>query len=148
MAMCAPALSPASATADALNPSAADCAFTHAIAAKLGDSGERGRIRVSTRNTPTAAEIRITDTGIGIPADVQPRIFDPFFTTKDIGKGTGQGLAIARSVIVDKHAGALDFETMVGKGTTFILRLPHAPAGGAHASNSGIGTAAGVALVN
>jgi signal transduction histidine kinase len=56
---------------------------------------------------------------------VQSRIFDPFFTTKEIGKGTGQGLAIARSVVVDKHGGTIDFETQEGYGTTFILRLPH-----------------------
>ncbi|HAV63812.1 MAG TPA: hypothetical protein DCY13_15785, partial [Verrucomicrobiales bacterium] len=52
------------------------------------------------------------------------RIFDPFFTTKGVGKGTGQGLAIARSVVVDKHQGTLTFETARGKGTTFIIRLP------------------------
>ncbi len=53
-----------------------------------------------------------------------PRIFEPFFTTKGVGKGTGQGLAIARSVIVDKHRGTITFETEPGKGTTFIVRLP------------------------
>ena len=56
---------------------------------------------------------------------VRTKIFDPFFTTKEIGKGTGQGLAIARSVIVDKHKGSIDFETVLGEGTTFIIRLPH-----------------------
>jgi two-component system NtrC family sensor kinase len=55
---------------------------------------------------------------------VRTKIFDPFFTTKEIGKGTGQGLAIARSVIVDKHNGSIDFETVLGEGTTFIIRLP------------------------
>ena len=69
-------------------------------------------------------EIQIGDTGGGIPLEVRAKIFDPFFTTKEIGKGTGQGLAIARSVIVDKHAG-IDFETVLGEGTTFIIRLPH-----------------------
>jgi signal transduction histidine kinase len=71
------------------------------------------------------AEIRIQDTGSGIPEKVQSRIFDPFFTTKAIGKGTGQGLAIAHSVVVDKHNGSIHFETEEGKGTTFIIRLPH-----------------------
>ena len=52
------------------------------------------------------------------------RVFDPFFTTKEVGKGTGQGLAIARSVIVTKHGGTLTFESEVGKGTTFTIRLP------------------------
>ncbi|HZO91988.1 MAG TPA: ATP-binding protein, partial [Chthonomonadaceae bacterium] len=69
-------------------------------------------------------EIRIADTGTGIPEAVRPRIFDPFFTTKEVGKGTGQGLAIARSIIVDKHGGTLEFETDIGRGTTFIIRLP------------------------
>ena len=69
-------------------------------------------------------EIFVRDTGTGIPDDVRARIFDPFFTTKEVGKGTGQGLAIARSVVVDKHGGTLNCETEQGKGTTFIVRLP------------------------
>jgi signal transduction histidine kinase len=56
---------------------------------------------------------------------VRARVFDLFFTTKEIGKGTGQGLAIARSVVVDKHGGSIDFESEEGKGTTFVIRLPH-----------------------
>jgi signal transduction histidine kinase len=79
---------------------------------------------VQTRNCPEWDEIRIQDTGSGIPEKVRARIFDPFFTTKEIGKGTGQGLAIARSVVVDKHGGTIHFETEEGKGTTFIIRLP------------------------
>lgn len=73
---------------------------------------------------PTWAEIIIQDTGTGIPDKVRGQVFDPFFTTKEIGKGTGQGLAIARSVVVDKHNGSIHFETEEGKGTTFIIRLP------------------------
>lgn len=97
----------------------------HAIADALpkGSSG-KGKIRVETRNLPTCAEIRISDTGTGIPEGIRNRIFDPFFTTKEVGKGTGQGLAIARSVVVDKHGGTIRFETEEGKGTTFILCLP------------------------
>ena len=87
-------------------------------------SGAKGAIRISTRKNGDYAEIRIGDTGMGIPAEIQNRIFDPFFTTKDVGKGTGQGLAISRSVIVEKHGGDLSFETEAGKGTTFIIRLP------------------------
>ena len=60
------------------------------------------------------------------PEAARTRVFDPFFTTKEIGKGTGQGLAIARSVIVDKHHGSIEFETAEGVGTTFIIRIPHA----------------------
>ena len=89
------------------------------------DGTERGKIRVQTRNFPNCVEIQIQDTGTGIPEAVRTRVFDPFFTTKEIGKGTGQGLAIARSVIVDKHNGSIEFETTEGKGTTFIIRLPH-----------------------
>jgi PAS domain S-box-containing protein len=84
----------------------------------------KGKIKVQTENCRKWAEIRVIDTGSGIPAEVRSRIFDPFFTTKEIGKGTGQGLAIARSVVVDKHGGTIDFETEEGKGTTFIIRLP------------------------
>jgi PAS domain S-box-containing protein len=88
-------------------------------------NGEKGKIRIETRKLPAGVEIRIADTGAGIPVDVRARIFDPFFTTKEIGKGTGQGLAIARSVIVGKHNGTINYETVVGKGTTFIICLPH-----------------------
>jgi signal transduction histidine kinase len=68
--------------------------------------------------------IDITDTGSGIPEPIRHRIFDPFFTTKEVGKGTGQGLAIARSTVVAKHGGSLTFDTEMGKGTTFTIRLP------------------------
>jgi signal transduction histidine kinase len=97
----------------------------HAIASAAREGGpEKGRITVQTRSFPDSAEIRIQDTGSGIPEEIRGRLFDPFFTTKEIGKGTGQGLAIARSVIVDKHGGTIHFETEMGKGTTFIVRLP------------------------
>ncbi len=98
----------------------------HAITDKLGkDSSEQGRIKIQTRDSPGWVEIRIQDTGSGIPPNVQSRIFDPFFTTKEIGKGTGQGLAIARSVVVDKQGGTIHFDTEEGMGTTFVIRLPH-----------------------
>jgi PAS domain S-box-containing protein len=97
----------------------------HAIADVIAKSGaEKGKIKVQTRKCTDWDEVRIQDTGGGIPASIRNRIFDPFFTTKEIGKGTGQGLAIARSVIVGKHGGAIHFETEEGKGTTFIIRLP------------------------
>jgi signal transduction histidine kinase len=95
----------------------------HAIAeAKKADG--LGRILVSTRQNGDTVEIRIEDNGVGIPAAIQSRIFDPFFTTKEVGKGTGQGLAIARNVIVKKHGGALNFETQEGIGTTFLVQIP------------------------
>jgi PAS domain S-box-containing protein len=98
----------------------------HAIADVVHKGGpEKGTIRVQTLNLPEWAEIRVQDTGSGIPEEIRTRVFDPFFTSKEIGKGTGQGLAIARSVIVDKHAGTIHFETETGSGTTFIIRLPY-----------------------
>lgn len=100
----------------------------HAIVAKVGDgSGGKGLITVRTRKDGGWADIRIRDSGTGIPEHARGKIFEPFFTTKEVGKGTGQGLAIARSVVVDKHGGTITFETETGKGTTFIVRLPLAP---------------------
>lgn len=97
----------------------------HAIAGVVGDGNEKkGTITVSTAHAADSAEIRIADTGTGIPEAIRGRIFEPFFTTKEVGKGTGQGLAIARSVVVDKHGGTIDFESEPGRGTTFIIRLP------------------------
>ena len=97
----------------------------HAIAAKIGDAATgKGTITVSTRRAGEWAEIRIADTGTGIPEDIRQRIFDPFFTTKEVGKGTGQGLAIAHYIVVEKHGGTIAFETETGRGTTFVIRLP------------------------
>jgi PAS domain S-box-containing protein len=97
----------------------------HAIADVVGDAAKgKGTIRVSTRHKDGWAEVRISDTGSGIPENIRSRIFNPFFTTKKVGKGTGQGLAIAHNVIVKKQGGTIDFESEVGKGTTFIIRLP------------------------
>jgi PAS domain S-box-containing protein len=97
----------------------------HAIAdaIKAGDV-TKGLISIQTRSLGENVEIRIQDNGGGIPEAIRTRIFDPFFTTKEIGKGTGQGLAIARSVVVDKHQGSIDLETEIGRGTTFIIHLP------------------------
>ena len=87
-------------------------------------TGEKGLIRVRTSLEDHAVLISISDTGCGIPENIRGRIFDPFFTTKESGRGTGQGLAIARSVVVDRHGGTLTFTSEVGKGTTFYVRLP------------------------
>jgi signal transduction histidine kinase len=87
-------------------------------------TGGKGRLTVSTSRENGDALIRITDTGAGIPEDIHQKIFDPFFTTKEVGKGIGQGLTIARNIIVRKHGGALSFQSDPGKGTTFIVRLP------------------------
>lgn len=96
----------------------------HAIGEAMKGTEAKGLIAITTRLVGEWVEIRITDTGTGIPEDIRHKIFDPFFTTKPVGKGTGQGLAIARSVVVDKHAGTIAVESQVGKGTTFIIRLP------------------------
>ena len=97
----------------------------HAIATQLGanPNGLKGRITISTRLVANQVEVRLQDTGCGIPGDILSRVFDPFFTTKDVGKGTGQGLAIARDVIVNKHGGTLEVESEPGQGATFIIRL-------------------------
>lgn len=96
----------------------------HAISDVVKDSGRKGAIHISTQHHAGIAEIRISDTGGGIPLSIQSKVFDPFFTTKPVGKGTGQGLAIAHAVIVQKHKGALTFESEPGQGTTFLIRLP------------------------
>jgi len=97
----------------------------HAIEDVKGKNpSEKGTITIRTCRDGDWAEIRISDTGVGIPQAVRHRIFDLFFTTKEPGRGTGQGLAIAHSVIVEKHNGIINLETKEGQGTAFILRLP------------------------
>ncbi len=96
----------------------------HAIADRVGDSGERGRIWVRTTAEGDWVMIAIGDTGCGIPDDIRSKVYDPFFTTKEVGRGTGQGLALARAVIVEQHGGALSFDSKVGEGTVFYVRLP------------------------
>jgi len=99
----------------------------HAIKDVIKDSGKRGLIRIQTRQEGDEVLISIGDTGSGIPENIRDKIFEPFFTTKGVGRGTGQGLAIARSIAVDKHGGSLTFDTEVGLGTTFHIRLPVGP---------------------
>jgi PAS domain S-box-containing protein len=96
----------------------------HAIADRVGDTSERGRIRIKTRHEADSVVVSIGDTGCGIPTDIAGRVFDPFFTTKAVGRGTGQGLAIARVLVVERHCGSIAFETVPGAGTTFHVRLP------------------------
>jgi len=96
---------------------------SHAISDLHAKTGTRGVIKVKTRCEGDVVAVSICDNGGGIPPAIQHRIFEPFFTTKAVGKGTGQGLAMSRS-IVDKHGGTLSFESEPGLGTTFTLRLP------------------------
>ena len=97
----------------------------HAIADRLkGGPAGMGLIQVRTRARSDGAEIQVEDSGTGIAPEIQSRIFDPFFTTKPVGKGTGQGLAIAYAVIVQQHGGTISVQSEPGKGATFTLRLP------------------------
>jgi signal transduction histidine kinase len=84
---------------------------------------ERSLFSLRPRHEGGDVLLSIGDTGTGIPEAIRPKIFDPFFTTKEVGRGTGQALAIARS-IVGKHRGSIRFDTEVGRGTTFHIRLP------------------------
>lgn len=95
----------------------------HAIES-AGRDASSGLITIRTSADAQNVEIVIEDNGCGIPRENLEHIFDPFFTTKEIGKGTGQGLAIARSIIVEKHAGTITVDSHVGKGTNMTLRLP------------------------
>ncbi|MBC6477043.1 MAG: response regulator [Hormoscilla sp. GM7CHS1pb] len=69
-------------------------------------------------------EIKITDNGPGIPAEMQSRIFEPFVTTKPVGKGTGLGLSICHDIIKKKHGGSLLCNSKIGEGTEFVIRIP------------------------
>ncbi|WP_432834241.1 ATP-binding protein [Dactylosporangium sp. CA-092794] len=93
----------------------------HAIAA--ADRG-RGVIRVSTRVADGQAVIEVADTGTGIPAEIADKVFDPFFTTKEVGTGTGQGLSLVRTLVVERHGGHIGFTTEPGAGTVFTVRMP------------------------
>jgi signal transduction histidine kinase len=112
----------------------------HAIEAALRGTGRKGEIVVRTRTAGTGVAIEIEDNGTGIPPAIVDKIFDPFFTTKEIGKGTGQGLAIARGVVVDKHHGKLAVDTQIGRGTKFTLILPIDPEVPLTPTGTGIGT--------
>ncbi len=102
----------------------------HAIGDVVAGTERKGLIRVRTRLNGDHVLIEIEDTGTGIPKEIHQRIFDPFFTTKPVGKGTGQGLSIARSIVVDKHGGKIGFESEVGRGTVFRIELPAGERGG------------------
>ncbi len=96
----------------------------HSIADKVRSGTGKGIIRISSSLEKKYAKIKIGDTGTGIPENIKTKIFDPFFTTKSVGKGTGQGLAIAYNVVTEKHGGTITLDTEVGQGTTFTIRLP------------------------
>jgi len=101
---------------------------SHAMQSVHASTGRRGRLQVRSRADGDHLVVDISDTGGGIPEGIRERIFDSFFTTKPFSQGTGQGLAIARRIVVEKHAGTLTLETEVGKGTVFHVRIPIAGA--------------------
>lgn len=98
----------------------------HAVAERFGDGGGRGLITISTALSADRQQIELVigDNGCGVPEAIRHRIFDPFFTTKPVGRGTGQGLAISRAIIVDQHHGSLECESQAGAGSRFVIRLP------------------------
>jgi PAS domain S-box-containing protein len=95
----------------------------HAIA-ESGKDVVSGRITIVTSSAGAEVTVSVADNGCGIAGENLDKIFDPFFTTKPVGRGTGQGLAIARSIVVEKHAGRLEVSSSVGEGTIFTLTLP------------------------
>lgn len=94
-----------------------------AIADRFED-GELGQITVRSRHSSSGVQVDVEDNGCGIPQAIREKVFDPFFTTKQVGKGTGQGLAIAHNVVVNMHGGEIAVESAEGQGTTFTVRLP------------------------
>ncbi len=88
------------------------------------ETGEKGKITISTLKKENHIHIKIQDSGVGIPEEIRQRIFDPFFTTKGVGKGTGQGLSLAHQIVVQKHKGRIYVDSMAGEGTTFTIELP------------------------
>jgi len=106
----------------------------HAVTEKMNNQPDKkkGRITITSHVIADQIEITFADTGCGIPQKIRDKIFDPFFTTKEVGRGTGQGLAIAHDIIVNKHGGTIDFTSTEGQGSTFIIRLPADPIASKH----------------
>lgn len=113
----------------------------HAMEERPLAGGQRNRLVLTTRLDGDDAVVSISDTGLGIPARIRERVFDAFFTTKEVGRGTGQGLAIAHSIVVDRHNGRLTFDSEVGVGTTFHVRIPVAGAQAAAVRRRGVAAA-------
>jgi PAS domain S-box-containing protein len=100
----------------------------HAIEQANGEgASDKGMITISTRDLGKEVEIKVSDTGCGVPDDIKDRIFDPFFTTKAVGKGTGQGLSMAFRTIVEQHDGKLWVDSAKGEGSSFNIVLPYKP---------------------
>jgi two-component system, NtrC family, sensor kinase len=113
---------------------------SHAIAESAAEgTAKKGQITIRTRHDQDCAEITISDTGGGIPEEIRARVFEPFFSTKQVGKGTGQGLALAHTIVVKEHNGRIWFDSEPGKGTTFFIRLPLTASADARDSAAGAG---------
>ena len=95
-----------------------------AIGEAVGDGGKRDVLTVRTSWCDDDVVIEVEDTGVGVAPEIADRLFEPFFTTKEVGKGTGQGLSLAYSLIHDRHGGSLTFRSQPGGGTTFVVRIP------------------------
>lgn len=98
-----------------------------AIEGRFGKESKQGKIQISTSTIGSELVVRVRDNGTGIPADVRDKIFVPFFTTKEVGRGSGQGLAQVRHCVVNRHGGTVTFETEIGQGTCFEIRIPLNP---------------------
>ncbi len=96
----------------------------HAVEERMKSDPAPGIIRVATRVDGDHVVIEVQDNGTGVPEELKKKVFDPFFTTKEVGKGTGQGLALAHRIVVERHGGELRLLTPEGGGTTFVIRLP------------------------
>ncbi len=87
------------------------------------DKGE-GKIRIETRVTSEWLELKVADTGCGIPDELLKRVWDPYFSTKEDGRGSGLGLTLVR-MVVEKHEAEMDLQSEPGEGTTFVIRFPY-----------------------
>jgi PAS domain S-box-containing protein len=96
----------------------------HAIRDACQQQERRGKLLISTRTIEQDVQIEIKDNGTGIPDKARAHVFEPFFTTKEVGRGTGQGLTICHDIVVNKHGGKIWFDTELGQGTTFFVRIP------------------------
>ena len=122
-----PELEPVPCLRDELNQALLNLIVNAAHA--IGDATDGGRtgkglIKITTRKNGAWADIAVADTGSGIAPEIRHRVFEPYFTTKPVGQGTGQGLAIVYSVVVDKHGGRISLDSELGVGTTFLIELP------------------------